>query len=324
LAAIAVLLMLAVVLQHYWPDAITTMEPIGVVTHVDGNVQQVLREDTQRLPAALRGYVQAGERYETESASTLMLSLLGPTQVKLKEHTRIQVIDERRLRVEEGEIWVDVGNDGRLFKIATPSGRITVFGTAFGVKVDMAQDSVMTVAVQRGEVQVEGDEEFELVRPGHLVRVVNREPAKPEEADVDAVVAWADSIVEDRSARELFQNKVLARSETTELRGNSGFFIDTTEGGRDRAVSAIILRWTPDKRASGHASYDMFVYNNDWQPLFRDHIPGRVFADKSRNSCKIPVPGGPITGTKHLIIILVPVHEDGSAETALAVSAVAL
>ena len=156
-AALALLVIVAVVLQHYWPSANPQNDRIGLVSFASGVIKRTANNATTRNPVALNDYVLCSDRFETGQAASMMLSITGPTHLKAASDTSFKVVDSRRIQLEDGTIWVEVGHDGSLFKVTTPGGVITVFGTIFSVQV---KNDITTVTVERGLVQVENGVSF--------------------------------------------------------------------------------------------------------------------------------------------------------------------
>lgn len=309
-AAGAVLLILAVTLLSQWPASPGAGSGvIGVVTHCRGHAKCSEYDSVRRDLVALKGFVKCGQRYETDSGDTLMLTLAGPTQVKLNQNTRIRLYDERKLTVETGTIWLDVGKDGRLFRVITPSGGITVFGTSFEVAVDAEKT---TVTVAEGRVQVENEFAFRELLPGQQAELIMGSPIVPRTVDVQARMAWASRIKPDQGAMSIFAKKVLAPGTGAQLRAQPVWVIKDLNG---RAVRSIQLEWEPDGYGSGHSGYDLYISDDKMQPLFKAHVAGRVFADKDISEYSIVVPGKPISGVNVLHIKIVPDFIGGRIET---------
>ena len=311
-AAALLLCMLTLVLSYNWPTAPRDGEMIGVVAQSRGRATCVLPESTQREAAAPSQYIHPGTLYETDPAGALMLSLAGPTRVKLAGNTRVRVTDARRLQVERGQVWLDVACDGRLFRVTTPSGDITVFGTVLGVEVGQART---TVTVARGEVTVERGHRFKVVSHGQQVRVPQTgELAEPRAVDTAPVLAWAEHITPDPSADSLFAKSILAKSENLELAAESSFIITMPPGDLPRSIEAIRLYWDSSKPLAGKGGYDLYVSDGGMRPLFKTRVEGTVFEDPLRECFEIVVPGRPLREVRALVLRLVPVPGTEPAE----------
>ncbi len=306
--ALVFLVAASLVFRMYWPHAEQKTATVGVVSFSHGTVSRVSKESTHRENVSLNSYVEPGDRFETGSISLAMLSLVGPTHLKVNENTRIKVIDPRRIRVEEGLIWVDVGNDGSLFKVITPNGMITVFGTIFSVRV---KDAQTTVTVERGLVQVENDERFCQLTAGQQVTMGPDGLSDPIRFEPSRIDAWASGIVPDERAEALFRETVLSHVATTELPGRMAFVIDTTQGGQEWHITAIRVYWKQDNAKTGHCAYDVYVSGGDGKPLLKGRIDGSLFDNKLKSYYEIPIPNA-IANVKSLIVRLVPDHSVGT------------
>ncbi|MFA6239867.1 MAG: FecR domain-containing protein, partial [Candidatus Hydrogenedentales bacterium] len=321
-AALAVLVILAVVLRYYWPSANPQHENIGLVSLTQGVVQRTADSAMMRRAVGLNDYIQCGDRFETKAASAMMLSLTGPTHLKSTSNSRFKVVDPRRIQLEDGTIWVDVGHDGSLFKVTTPDGVITVFGTIFSVQV---KDAITTVTVERGLVQVENRDHFCRLEGGQQVTISTQGLSEPIEVDAVKIHAWARSLNPVPAAEAIFEDAVLPQAESAELPGRVAFLVDTSQNGKSWDITAIRVYWQPDNIVTGHCGYDVYVSSGNGDPIFKTYIDGTVFADKRTSSYEIPVPNGPIEDVMSIIVRLVPNQASGSVvNTTLDVKAIAV
>ena len=321
-----VLLALAIVIRILWYGEEPDGDAIGVVTYVRGNPQCAPPDQTTTHDARLKDFIAPGDIFQTPENSQLMLSLLGPTQIKLNADARLRVLGHRRVAIEKGEVWFDVGRDGRLFRATTPSGNIAVFGTSF--LVDVETDAT-TVTVADGEIQLDGQEpnkDFVLLTRGRQSCVrLHEGPSPPTTVDPEQVTAWAQSIFPDKDAHGLFLQAILPRGNALEIPAERVFLVSTTQGGQQWAISAIRLYWEPDPNGPRQrCSYDVYVYDNNMTPLFKDHVEGTVFTQEDRDYCELPIPGGPISRVSALTIRLTPDYSTGHVETPLSVRALGL
>ncbi len=312
--AVGMFLVLATTFLAYkWPDPLPGANAIGVVTYRAGSATCIEDESTDRTPAEVRAFVQRGQYYETGEDSTLMLTLAGPTQVMLNANSRIGIYSDRRVSIEKGQIWMDIGRDGRLFKASTPVGEIVVFGTAFSVEVD---PQVATVTLARGDIQVQTapDDAFRQLKPGQQVDMrLGEEPSIPREVDVEQVKGWTSHIVADRAAVTRFQRVIQDRRKTSEVSGQMVYVVPEW-GTLSVPVKAIRLCWRPGSFGPGRCAYDVYVYDELNDPLFKTHVNPITFAEAEDNMCEIAVPNGPISGVKLLHIRLVPDYRVGDIE----------
>lgn len=308
LAAGILLVLLAGALMSQWPDRPgIVQDPVGVVTHCTGQVNVTIQNQETREMVAVRDYVGRGERYETAPGASLMLSVMGPTNIKVREGTRVKVFDERRISVETGEVWVDVGRDGRLFRVITPFGDVTVFGTCFAVQV---RQSMTVVTVEEGRVQVENEVAFRELTPGQQVEVVSGKPLLLRNADIEAVMGWARVIQPDYAALSMFIREIQSKS-PGQLAAEQMWVITDLEG---RTVMSVCLEWAADEFTEGHSGYQVYVSDDRMTPLYKGYVASMAFSEKSKTMMEI-VPPKPIRDVSVLHIKIVPDFGGGQVQT---------
>lgn len=198
LAAAFLIVGLGFMLKESWPEADIPDAVLGAVTYQKGSTSRIASETEERSVARLRSIAQAGDRFETGAHANMMISLLGPTEVKLAPNSRIRVHDERRISVEKGRVFLDVAKGNRVFRVLTPNGTVTVFGTSFEVYV---QNDETTVSVVEGEVQVERGELFTQVFPGEQVHVTqDMTTLQTISVDIESLLKWTSAMRPDRKS----------------------------------------------------------------------------------------------------------------------------
>ena len=314
-AAALLLVVLAAVLSYTWPQPAARTDALGIVTQRHGEfADRLARETGERVPALLKSYVEAGERFETGEGTTLMLSVGGPSEIRMNAETRIVVIDERRIAVEKGQVQLSVGKARRPFEVTTPSGDIRVFGTVFDVQV--LGDNRTVVTVEEGEVQVEHKEfpsVFRRLLPGQQVDVV---PGNASLATLQVNIAdtmdWADAVVANKAASELFEEAVLANSKPSQLTGGGAYFVAT----QGRPFDSIVLRWKQSDSLADRCAYDVYVYSGKNEALFSGRIPRSALTDSGQTSFVLQNAATNIAEHPQIIIVqLVPDFSSGSVET---------
>ena len=310
--AAGLVVVLAGVLYLAWPRALGRDAPvIGVVTHRLGEVKNSVEGRLGVELAAVKDFIHCGQRYVTGPDAKLMLTLRGPTYIKVNENTRVKLADERAVVLETGHIWLDVAQEGRQFTVDTPAGEITVLGTTFEVFVD---GDTTTVTLKNGSVRVENDVAACDMVPGEQVEIaMGQQALEPRKVAVAEVMAWANAIVADQEASGLFAAAV-QQPTLDQLRAQQCFVF---QNSRAKSVSAFTLTWAAEAQASPHCGYDIIVCNEDMVELFRDHIDGEVFARPGQDSCVVRVPGEPISNVKMIHVKLAPDHSDETTETTL-------
>ena len=314
-AVAVVLAAIGLVLGYKWPHPEVTETTVGVVTHASGKVISFGKHSLTPKPVYVEDYVQQGHHFETDMGSQVMVSLAGPSTVKCNASTEIEIVNDRHVKIFEGEAWFQVGHDGRRFRVGTPAGYITVHGTAFAVKVD-ADETLVTV--EEGEVSVENfDNDFMTCRAGEQVLLVsNGKPARPARTTIAQMTSWAQEIKGDRAALNLFEKNIQARSEVTVLTAKKAWIVSTSSEEESAwAISAIQIFWEADKMKAGHAGYDVYVYDGNYTPIFKDRIPGQVFDSDKSGVYEIAVPDEAIQGVRALAIHIERAGYGNSIET---------
>ena len=317
-AAAVLLIVLTGVMFTNWPDAPIGDNVLGVVLASDGLTQRSSANNETSLPRS-KSFIEGGESYETASGASLMLGIIGSTYLKLNENTRIELVDERTISIEVGEVFLDVGKARRPFKVLTPSGEITVLGTAFDVRV---KPHSTRVVVEKGTVQVEyQDQDSEtashLLKRGQEVNVSRGLAAPaPRAVDTSQITRWAKRIVADEEAKSILVEKVQPRYETAEVSGGIIYRIPTY----NKPVKSITIDWDVDTLFGGHCGYDVYVYTDIGLTnlLFQGKLSPALFANKSLNSYDMPNSGDTETPLSNILIKLVPNCDTGSYETKFA------
>jgi len=308
--AMAVLLVLGILLALSWPpENSAELRAVGMVTHEDGKILCGQETSTQRRRVVLKAIVRENERFETDENASLMIALAGPTMLKVDKNTRVKVANERELDVEIGQIWLNVCKDQRSFRVTTPSGDITVFGTVFNVEV--TPDSTV-VTVENGRVQVSNNVAFTQLEPNQQTQLVlEKKPLGKVAVDAHGLMQWAESIQPDPDAHQVFMT-IIKPQDMKVLRAEQVFVVDTSS----HAVHSITFEWKPDPAAKHQCGYNVYVSDDQMNPLFKGHIPGSVFQDEERSTYELTIPDGvPIENKSVLHISVVPDVSTGAIET---------
>lgn len=307
-----VLLLVAAVLRYEWPQNTPGERVIGMVMQVDGKALRHPDSSTDVEAASVSDFVEAGDRFETGASSSMMLTLAGPTEVKLDENTIIRVADDRWVNVVRGRIWLDVSKDERFFRVRPPVGEITVLGTCFDVNV---LPDKTRVTVSEGQVHVENEGAVSLVTEGQQVDMIpGATRLVPWNVDASSVMQWASAIGPAAEARVAFEEHIVPRTEGKLLRAEQVFMLP--RNGGSTSIKSIEVQWTPDEFRGGHCDYWVYVTNSRNDLVFKNVIPGRVFSDKSNTSYKLQIPEGTIQDFRVLYIRVVPDFSTGTVETA--------
>lgn len=315
-----VLFLVAVTLLALWPRGSDTGAAIGVVTQQSGEATVYAADAATPGGLAIRDFIFPGQRFETGPNEKLMLTILGPTQIKLNENSSLLVRDQRTLELTQGQMLARVAEDNRVFRVFMPVGGVTVTGTVFDIALGRSK---ATVTVAEGSVQVDNDVAFGRVEPGQQVDLaIGAQLLEARPVNVASVSAWADLIQPDPKAALLFQERIEPKGDTRTLASYQVGIV--TDAVQNRSVKGVFIEWEPDALLSGHCGYDVFVFERK-KPLFKGHVGGSIFDDKKMRSYTISVPGNPIRNVKRLDIKIVPDRSEGSVETEFAeISAIGL
>jgi anti-sigma factor RsiW len=280
------LVVLGVTIFAFWPEsALEAALPVGMVTQVTGEALQSEDVSTSRHTVRLEDHVAPGTRFETAHGARMLVTLAGPSDVKLAPGTRMMVHDERHISVARGAVWLDVCKEDRYFRVTTPSGDVTVFGTVFGVEV-MNDRTVVTVA--EGTVQVENDVALTVLEPGDQVSVgLGEKPLVPYDVDAKVVLAWAADVMADATAAEHFARVEAARP-SKQLRAEQVFVVTT----HNHAVKTIRLTWEPSTETPASRGYHVYVYDAMMKPLFKQRLDAEQFKNVEEPWYELTVPAG--------------------------------
>jgi len=299
----ALLLVLAGLIQQRWPEPAVPTDAIGVVAAAEGMVHRVAGDTRVRSRARERVWALPGDRFETEAGALASVLTIGPTEVKLAPETQITIDGERKITLDSGRIFLDVARSQGRFKVVTPMGEVTVFGTRFDVLV--APDRT-TVIVEQGEVQLSHHDNpklFRMLKPGQRAFVeTGRDDIPVETVDVAIECAWANGIDVGGSVREYFAEKIQPARETHEISGEGGYFLQTD----GKPLKALIVTWAETSPFVRYDDYDVYVYAPDNTAVFRTRIAGSTFSDPRVQEIEIPNTSNAVKGYPTVYVKLVP------------------
>ena len=317
-AALVILVVTAAIIKMYWPDRVAPPYSVGVMLYSDGDVTAVADGTYRRERVTVASYVEPGRRYETGEDGRFMAGLTGETTIKANNNTRLRIEDERGLRIEKGEVWLDVGHDGRLFRVDVPGGVVTVFGTALNLRVNANET---TVTVEEGEVQVENSRGFRLIGAGEELRVAQgREPSEPRRVNAAATASWARGIEADDMALGLLASLSASHGYTAQLSAKDVFLVDMSSSGGRLEIVGLRLSWDPAMGSANYASYHIYGYDEHMKPVFKGFVDGRVFNDEERYY-DLSIDEGPLRGLNVLTVRAAPDPAGGEPVNGLQVAA---
>lgn len=307
IAAMFVLVFLGYTLMENWPDAPIPGQAVGSITYADGMAFQFNSDSDDQFSAELKTIAVPGDRFETESDGQLMLTLIGPTHVKLASDTRVRIHSNRRISVEKGRVFLDVSKGDRMFRVITPESNVTVFGTTFNVDVLNGQT---TVAVRDGEVQVESGEIFTQITPGEQVSVrPGIGQLVPETVAIDQIATWADQIVPDIDALQFFTARLAPMQPNLTVQGKNVWFIQPD----GKPISYIELEWKPVRKGIEPREYQVYVFRLlDDTLLFKGQITAQDM--KEGQSIQLYNRTNPDARSEIAYVRVVPNYETGQGE----------
>ncbi len=281
----------------------------GLVLLQRGTVSSSTETAPARRDVHASDPVSARVRYETGHDGGLILGLDGNSEVRVFADSRIKVYGAREFRLESGSVHCSVGQGERYFRVSTPHGLVTVFGTVFGVEV---LDDATRVTVIKGEVQVENENTFTVLGDGEQTQVGHETKTLAcKKVSVSELVARAETLRPETAAARAFRARPEGRAQRL-LRAEQVFVVETKRA----PVSEIHLEWKPDPFAANHAGYDLYVSDNNMRPLFKAHVEPDAFNNKTADDYTVPVPNPALlAGNGVLHISVLPDYTTGLIET---------
>lgn len=312
-AAAALLVIVGAIIHQNWPEQQAVADAVGVVAQIVGPATVQDEAIGRTYAARLSAYIAPGHVFETGETGGLMLAMRHGTTAKMAENSRLRVAGARNVTLEKGQAWLDVGKNPQLFQVRTPEGKVTVFGTAFDVRLE---DALTIVTVQRGEVQVENADGFRRVRNGQRIRFASSGviPA-PEEVDASRSCAWINGIQADQDAyahfMDQFGNDVLASSSIPAL---PIFWIDI----RGKALpngGFVEIEWERMRNLNrDFCDYTVYIADDAGNALLTHRITGATFASALNLPYSIAIGPEALRDTKAIKVWLVPDYTTGVAE----------
>jgi len=307
-----VLFILAGLLWLAWPSVEVENDiSIGMVMLSEGGTVTVQPSEKPEEQLSVGYGIQYGDKFTTDAESRLLLGLNGPSHITVFENTLIEIVADREVVLKKGRVFMDIARDARHFRVHTPDGRITVFGTSFQVDI---QNTGTEVTVVNGEVMVENENSF--VRASRNMQVTfnaTREPSLRRNVDTQPYLQEARAVRADAGIEKLFLEKAEREEADSQTIASEQFFIVETGG---RHVDAVSLKWTPDPYTTGHAGYTVYVSDNSLQPILKSTILPATFTDKAANELQIAMPDGVHRDKfETLHITIIPELDYGHVET---------
>jgi len=307
-----ILLIMAGLLWLAWPTyKVDDANTLGMVMHSDGSTAKTYTMRGKERHVSAQDVINPGDTFDTGDASRLLLGLTGPSHITIFENSVVEVREPREIILEKGRVFFDVFREARQFRVNTPDGRITVFGTSFQVDI---QNAGTEVTVASGEVMVENEKAFlRLHRNTQALFNSTRQPTIRQNIDATPYVQEARSVRPDTAAENRFLMQLATDTANVQTNSSEQVFVVETEG---RSVDALLLKWTPDPYAGGHTGYCVYVSDSSMTPLFKAKIAPKTFGDKQVSEIRIEMPADMRNyKADALHIAIMPETNNGQVET---------
>lgn len=311
IAAMFLLVGMAAVINSQWPEPDLVDESIGLVAAKTGESYRIADGRGDRRDVMVRDGAEPGDRFETGAGSSLMLMLMGPSELRMDQNTRVAIEDERTIEVYGGRVFLDVAKGRDLFRVRTPHGEVTVFGTRFDVRV--GADDVQVI-VEEGRVQLSSTDGRGLFRvltrnqQGHL-----RDDASTilvDRIDASRATRWAFRIEPETDAREYFLTSVAPRYDADEVNAENVWLISTG----DKVLQSVVLEWEPVPSYRSYKDYEIFVYTPDNEPIFLKRVGGAQFSDPGATELVLENTGDTTERHGAVVVKAVPTGASGASE----------
>ena len=284
IAAAVLLVFLAAVLNTRWPEAGIRAGAVGMVAYADGDVHRLLANKTGPR-ANEKAAAMGGDRFETAPGAHASVMLLGPSEVRMDSNTAVKVVSDRRIALERGRVYLDIASSRRWFKVVTPMGEVTVFGTKFSVEANSGRT---TVTVEEGEVQLthrDNPRLFRSIKPNQKAYIEAGLEAIPvSRTDAKAELQWAEAFAAPQQMRDYFMARVQPAYEVTEVAAEPVYMV--SGNGPLQTITVQREDASPFVR---YCDYEVFVSTANNEPYFHAHIDGTDFSDPRRDEIDIEV-----------------------------------
>jgi hypothetical protein len=290
-----------------------------MVAYADGNVHRLL-ENGPGARAGEKAAAIGGDRFETAPGAHASVMLLGPSEIRMDSNTAVKVVSDRRIALERGRVYFDIAASRRWFKVVTPMGEITVFGTRFSVEANSGRT---TVTVEQGEVQLthrDNPRLFRSIKPNQKAYIeAGLEDIPISGTDAKAELQWAEAIAAPQPMRDYFMERVQPAYEVTEVAAEPVYMVSG-----NGPLQSITVQWDNASPFVRYCDYEVFVSTSNNEPYFHAHIDGVDFSDPRRDEIDIEVITDAKASGRTFWVKLVPVlsaTKDARQVESLSVSA---
>ncbi len=283
--ALTAMTILGVFIFVSWPHRdITETQRIGVAINIGGdssiienNINNFIKENNI-TPIKNDNYI------ETQKNALVYSYLKGNSVLKLAESTRIRILDERTVNLEKGKVFFDIGKDKKVFRVNTPQGTVTVFGTRFQVEVDSSR---ILTTVSKGEVTVETINQFVVLRENQQILLENNTFASEiNKCDSEKITEWANEV---KPPDRIMQKVATYFSNTNSLliiAPVSQIFVVPIQ---QKEVSTLELLWDKQK-VTNNSNFTIYASDDELKPLFRYKLTNNILSSSFEGKINIPIP----------------------------------
>ncbi len=139
------------------------------------------------------GALRKGAELQTAKNSRATLSIGGDTRIYVNQNSRLTIAGKRTLRLQEGEILIDIQDGGDAFDVITPGGMVSVEvdeGSRVAELDVRSQGGTLTVTAISGSATVVTEEERRMVRAGRQLTI----SPGGQPVDTGEVTDWAEGL----------------------------------------------------------------------------------------------------------------------------------
>ena len=167
----------------------------AIVTYVDGDVQVKRAGETAYAALALSDMLYFGDEVKTGPSSHASLATKGGAEIRINEkstfNTDARTGTRETVRLKVGQLWTRMLHKMAKLDVKTPSAVCAVRGT----EADIEQQSLLTVKVYEGHVDVQNAQGKQSLAAGQMSTVAGgAAPAAPKQMGSAEVGNWQEGM----------------------------------------------------------------------------------------------------------------------------------
>ncbi len=283
--ALAAMTILGIFIFLSWPhQEIEESQRVGIAINIEGN-SSIIKNDINNKMKENNITSLVNDNYiETKESSSVYTYLKGNSVLKIAENTRVKIIDERTINLEKGKVWFDVGKDKKVFRVNTPQGSVTVFGTQF--QVEVLSNEVITT-VHRGEVTVETSNQFVVLKGNQQVSLKNNTfTTEVKTCNCREILSWANKITLPEQVLQKISSSFSSSNSLPISTPASQVFVVPIQR---KEISSLELIWDKEKINSQNSNFTIYASDDELKPLFRYKLTNDLLTSLD-GKVSIPVP----------------------------------